>query len=99
MFFGRVVVQLTLAFVAIHADEISNSDAGRTSDDGSGINAGDLGGVLYLPAEALQSQLLNTVDIAPDTVLTVASSYSALENDSLAMTSITTPNTTVFASV
>ncbi|ETO99679.1 hypothetical protein F441_22905 [Phytophthora nicotianae CJ01A1] len=66
---------------------------------GSGNNVGDFGGVTYIPAENLRDQLLNNTDINPDTLVAVASSYRALNDDSIGIRGATAPNTTVFASI
>ncbi|KAG2776729.1 hypothetical protein Pcac1_g12748 [Phytophthora cactorum] len=100
MFLCHVVFQLTLVFIVIRADQSSNSSGENSGDGGGGANnVGDFGEVTYLPAKNLQDQLLNTTDIAPDTLVAVASSYKALNDDSIGIGGTTAPNTTAFASI
>ncbi|ETI29696.1 hypothetical protein F443_23186, partial [Phytophthora nicotianae P1569] len=96
----HVVIQLTLIFVVIRADQ-GNSSSGDDSgaSGGRSYNVGDFAQVTYIPAEDLQDQLLNTADIAPDMLIAVASSYSALDDDSIGVGGTTSPNTTVLASI
>lgn len=98
MLFGRMLIQLALAFVVIRADEGSSSgDAGTRSGGGSFNSAG--GGITFVPAEVIQAELLNTADIAPDTMMVLASSYGALDDGALGLSAVTAPDTTVAASV
>ncbi|KAE8882559.1 hypothetical protein PF005_g17076 [Phytophthora fragariae] len=98
MRFGRVLIQLTLAIVVIRADEGSSSgDAGSISGGSSFNSAG--GGIAFVPAEAIQAELLNAADIAPDTMMVLASSYSALDDGVFGLSAATAPDTTVAASV
>ncbi|ETP16694.1 hypothetical protein F441_08745 [Phytophthora nicotianae CJ01A1] len=96
----HVVIQLTLIFVVIRADQ-GNSSSGDDSgaSGGRSYNVRDFAQVTYIPAEDLQDQLLNTADIAPDMLIAVASSYSALDDDSIGVGGTTSPNTTVLASI
>ncbi|ETP44763.1 hypothetical protein F442_08701 [Phytophthora nicotianae P10297] len=96
VFLCHVVFQLTLVFVAIHGNQSTNDSS---AGGGSGNNVGDFGGVTYIPAENLRDQLLNNTDINPDTLVAVASSYRALNDDSIGIRGATAPNTTVFASI
>jgi hypothetical protein len=75
--------------------------SGSSSDTRSvGIHssAGGDASTIYLPAGALQSQLLTSTGIEPASLVAVTSSYAALEEHSPGLTSVA-PNTNVFASI
>ncbi|EGZ25224.1 hypothetical protein PHYSODRAFT_250429 [Phytophthora sojae] len=83
-----------LLCLAATADPESYSGSGSARD-----NAGHDAGVVYLPAESIQHELLNTTGLVPDSLVSVTASNEALKDESPGLAGVTALNTTVYSSV
>ncbi|KAK1943821.1 hypothetical protein P3T76_005217 [Phytophthora citrophthora] len=90
-----LVATLPILFcVGTNAAPRSYSGSGSDAD-----NAGQDAGVVYLPAENLRNELLNSTGLAPDSLIAVATSYEAVKDESPGLAGVATANSNVAASV
>jgi hypothetical protein len=106
MYLRYVYLAAALASVGASVDQGDNSSLGQGggSSGGTGstvgnVNSSDGGPTVYLSASDLQTQLLNTTGIEPDSLVAVSANYSALQENSPGLGNVTAPNTNVFASI
>ncbi|GMF26463.1 unnamed protein product [Phytophthora lilii] len=87
--------------IASASESTYEGDGGTGSESGSnnffvgGANSAGDDLTLYLPAEALQNELLNTSGIEPNSLVAVSSNYSVIHENSPGLGNVAAPNTNV----